>query len=100
LRGEFQIEHVGEGTYIVVVDAPGILNPLSLLDTREIGPRRRPELGSLLKDSDSVTVNGTSNAELKVHARRGGTISGKVTYGDGDPAVWDWVGSISMRPLN
>src|SRR5882762_9711384 len=87
LRGEFQIEHVGEGTYIVVVDAPGILNPLSLLDTREIGPRRRPELGSLLKDSDSVTVNGTSNAELKVHARRGGTISGKVTYGDGDPAI-------------
>src|SRR5258708_37700166 len=34
LRGEFQIEHVGEGTYIVVVDSPGVLNSLSLLDTR------------------------------------------------------------------
>jgi hypothetical protein len=87
LRGEFQIEHVEEGTYIVVVDSPGVLKPLSLLDMREFGPGREPELSGLLKDSDSVTVNGTSDAVLKVHARRGGTISGKVTYGDGDPAV-------------
>src|SRR5882724_1755672 len=37
LRGEFQIEHVGQGTYIVAVDSPGVLNPMSLLDMRAIG---------------------------------------------------------------
>src|SRR6266478_2633073 len=87
LRGEFQIGHVGEGTYLVIVDSPGVLNPLSLLETRELGPRSKPDLTSILKDADSVTVNGTTDTELKVHVRRGGTITGKVTYPDGDPAV-------------
>lgn len=74
-RGEFQIKDVPAGKYFVDVSAPGVIhsNPY---DSEE-GQR----------DLTAVTVDGTSKAEVLVRARRGGAISGKVTYADGDPTI-------------
>lgn len=74
LRGEFTVRNVVAGKYSVFVDAPGII-------------RQSPFGGDSQDEPTTVSVDGTSNAEVQVRARRGGSITGKVTYPDGDPAV-------------
>lgn len=85
-RGEFRIKEVPAGNYIVMVDAPGIITPISLIDMDE-NVDRATTLIQIKKESEQVSVNGTDNAEVQVRARRGGVITGKVTYADGDPAI-------------
>jgi hypothetical protein len=74
-RGEFQIAHVPAGKYFVMVEAPGIIRS---------GPYDSEERQN---DMPSVMVDGTSRADVIVRVKRGGAISGKVTYADGDPAM-------------
>ena len=72
-RGEFQIKDVPFGKYFVVVTAPGIIS-----------------LGFDASDEaqgTSVAVDGNSKPDVVVRVKRGGAISGKVTYADGDPAL-------------
>jgi hypothetical protein len=73
-RGEFQIADVPAGKYFVVVNAPGIIisSPYNSEEQRDI---------------TSVTVDGTSRSEVIVRVKRGGAISGRVTYADSDPAI-------------
>jgi hypothetical protein len=74
-RGDFQIKEVPTGKYFVVVTAPGIVR--SGADDSDESQR----------DHTSVTVDGTSRPDVVIRVKRGGAISGKVTYADGDPAV-------------
>lgn len=74
-RGEFQIADVPAGKYFVMVDAPGIIR------SRPYDSKERQ------RDMTSVTVDGTSRSEVIVRVKRGGAISGRVTYADGDPAI-------------
>src|SRR5258705_7332037 len=74
-RGEFQIADIPAGKYFIEVIAPGIIHS-ELYDGEDTQ-----------KNLTSFTVDGTSNAEVVVRVRRGGSISGKVTYADGDPAI-------------
>ncbi|MBA2527375.1 MAG: carboxypeptidase regulatory-like domain-containing protein [Pyrinomonadaceae bacterium] len=74
-RGEFQIRDVPAGKYFVEVSAPGVIRS---------GPYDSEEVQ---RELTSVTVDGASRAEALVRVRRGGAISGKVTYADGDPAI-------------
>lgn len=74
-RGEFQIKDVPAGKYFVEVSARGIIHT-GLYSSQE-GQRDLP----------SVAVDGTSPADVIVRVRRGGAISGRVTYADGDPAI-------------
>jgi hypothetical protein len=75
-RGEFQIKDVPAGKYFVVVSAPGIVRN-GAFDSEEAQ-----------RDLTSVTVDGVSKSEaVVVRVKRGGAISGKVTYADGDPAI-------------
>lgn len=84
--GEFQIKDVPAGSYFVMVDAAGIITPLSLIDIADInGDKLNVE--EIKKYFEEVAVNGTNDVTVKVRARRGGAISGKVTYADGDPAI-------------
>jgi hypothetical protein len=72
-RGEFQIKDVPAGKYFVVVTAPGIIS--SGIDDSDKAQRA------------SVTVDGAPRPDVVVRVKRGGAISGKVTYADGDPAL-------------
>jgi hypothetical protein len=74
-RGEFQFKDVPAGKYFVAVEAPGIIRP-GRLDAKEAQA-----------DVTTFTVDGTAQAEVIVRVKRGGAISGKVTYADGDPVV-------------
>jgi hypothetical protein len=83
-EGWFQIEKVKAGTYFALVNAPGVVSPLSFVD-----PRRAPgeSFGEATIGFESIVVNGINNIEVNVPARRGGALSGRVTYSDGDPAI-------------
>lgn len=72
-RGEFQFKNVPAGKYFVYVEAPGIIRS---------GPSDSEEAQ---KELTTVTVDGTSKSEVTVRVKRGGAVSGKVTYADGDP---------------
>ncbi|MBV9209232.1 MAG: carboxypeptidase regulatory-like domain-containing protein [Acidobacteria bacterium] len=84
--GEFQIKGVRAGTYYVMVDAAGIITPMSFIDLGEANSEK-VGLEEVKKHFDQVVVNGTNDVTVKVRARRGGAISGKVTYSDGDAAI-------------
>jgi hypothetical protein len=74
-RGEFRLKQVAAGRYRVVVEALGIvpLNP-------PVGDQNQ-------SDVQEVSVDGTGSAEIEVRAKRGGVITGRVTYADGEPSI-------------
>lgn len=74
-RGEFQIKNVPAGKYFIQIEAPGIIRS---------GPFDSEEAQ---KEIATVTVDGTSKAEVVVRVKRGAAISGKVSYADGDPVL-------------
>lgn len=84
--GEFQIKDVPAGSYFVMVDIAGVITPLSFVDLEEAA-NNKINFEEIKKQFDEVVVDGTHDVTVKVRARRGGAISGKVTYADGDPAV-------------
>jgi hypothetical protein len=88
-RGEFEFKRVRAGHYFVAVVAPGVLTPFSFAIGNlraEVQPVGNAS-GELKKYFDEVSVDGTSDAELNVKARRGAAISGRATYEDGAPAI-------------
>lgn len=83
--GEFQFKDVPAGKYVVMVDATGVITPLSLMDIDDKAEKFDAE--EVKKYFDEVIVDGNRDVAVKVRAKRGGAISGKVTYSDGDLAV-------------
>ena len=84
--GEFQIKNVTAGSYYVMIDASGIITPLSYMDLEDAGSGKFDD-SEIKTQFDEVVVDGIHDVTVKVRARRGGAISGNVTYGDGDPAI-------------
>jgi hypothetical protein len=74
-RGEFQLKDVPAGKYFVMVTAPGIIR----------SDQFDPEAAQ--RDLTSITVDGNSQSDVVVRVKRGGAVSGKVTYADGDPVI-------------
>lgn len=74
-RGEFILKNVAAGKYYVTIEAPGIVtNAYSNFEEAQ-------------RELQAVAVDGKSSAEMKIQVRRGGAVSGKVRYADGDPVV-------------
>ena len=71
-RGEFSFKNVTAGQYRVSVGFPGFTNGFAGYDHR---------------NAVLVDVDGTSSVECKIRAERGGAITGKITYPDGEPAI-------------
>ncbi|HKS30150.1 MAG TPA: carboxypeptidase-like regulatory domain-containing protein [Pyrinomonadaceae bacterium] len=85
-RGEFNVKDVGAGSYFVMVEAPGLITPISSIELEE-GMDQRAAIIAVRKEFDEVTVNGTNKVDVQIRARRGGVVTGRVTYQDGDPAT-------------
>ncbi|HEX8281868.1 MAG TPA: carboxypeptidase regulatory-like domain-containing protein [Pyrinomonadaceae bacterium] len=89
-RGEFRVVGVLAGRYVAFVDVPGVLSPVSFISLSELrggGGGGMPDLGEGRALFDYVEVDGKEDVTVTIRARRGATLSGRVTYADGDPAV-------------
>ncbi len=84
--GEFQIKEVPAGNYFVMVDMTGVITPISFVDFEDASGEKF-NLEEVKKHFTEIAVDGTNDQTIKVRARKGGAISGKVTYADGDAAI-------------
>ena len=82
-HGEFVINNVPAGHYIVVVDSPGILKPSFVPGPSSFLARMRLEG----QEFTETVVNGTDSVDVKVQAVRGGVITGRVVTEDDQPLV-------------
>lgn len=83
-NGKIEFRNVKAGRYFAVVNAPGVVSPIAYANLQ--GPRDdfvNDEINML----PSITVDGLSDQEIPIAARRGGAISGRVSYPEGDPAI-------------
>ena len=80
-RGEFSFQGIPAGTYYIEVDAPGIVSQSSGVSLTDFGFRME-ESGLPL-----ITVDGSNDVKTEIRATRGGAISGRISYGDGEPAT-------------
>ena len=80
-RGEFSFQGVAAGTYYIEVDARGIVGPTNGISFSDMGFSIE-ESGVTL-----VTVDGTNDVKTEIKAIRGGTLTGRISYSDGEPAT-------------
>src|SRR5690349_11398167 len=80
-RGEFSFHGVPAGTYYIDVDAAGVISLANGVSFTE--------LGFSIEDSSValVTVDGTNEVKTEVRAIRGAVVTGRISYGDGEPAT-------------
>jgi hypothetical protein len=81
-NGEFRIENVAAGSYLIYVEAPGVLTPSSF--TEYDGAMGNEDLDAIYKNFAEVKVDGKDRREVAVRAHLGAAIGGRVTYSDGD----------------
>lgn len=84
--GKFVIEGVPSGMYFAWINSPGIIAPFAFMKIGENGPEDAVNVKAIKEYCTEVIVSG-SDVDVTIHARRGGIISGKVTYSDGEPAI-------------
>ena len=85
-RGEFRISGVPAGRYFIGVDSSSFVSPVVFLnmdETREV----RYYFDEMREYVEQVEVDGKSDKQVLVRARRGAVITGKVSYTNGEPAV-------------
>ena len=89
--GNFVVKNVRAGTYYAVVNAPGVVSPIAYVDFANMGPgnggREKESLNEALVNFDKIIVDGVNEVYVQIPARRGGAISGRVFYENGDPAI-------------
>jgi hypothetical protein len=73
-RGEFIFKNLPAGQYQILADYAGYTNGGPSIDLK----KRKPV---------AVSLDGTGNSEITLRTERGGAITGKITYPDGEPAV-------------
>jgi hypothetical protein len=82
-NGEFVIKNVKAGTYIPYVKSEGILN----LNSYKFSFRQQINDDKSDSQFEKIVVGGLGEFQVVVRARRGGSISGKIVYADGESAV-------------
>jgi hypothetical protein len=84
-NGNFQMNNVKAGTYYAMVNAPGVVSPFAYADVSQA--RGEDGLQNAYKNFEPITVNGINDIDVQVPAKRGGAISGRIMYSDGDAAI-------------
>jgi hypothetical protein len=82
-RGEFRFRGVPAGKYLVAADAPGVVSRSSGFSIQDTGFG----LEGVEKSLGRVTVGEDGEAKVEFSVERGGAITGRVTYSDGEPAT-------------
>ncbi len=85
-NGEFVIKNVKAGTYIPYIKSDGILN----LDSYKFSYQRRGQSEAQKAEEsqfDKIVIGGLGEFQVVVRARRGGSISGRILFADGEAAV-------------
>lgn len=83
-RGEFRIGDLEAGAYVLWADVSGMLTPVAFAEVIADAPTD-PE--TLRRHFDVIELDGKTEREVTLRARRGGAVTGRVTYADGEPAV-------------
>lgn len=83
-EGFFQIKNVPAGKYYAVVNAPGVV---SLMAYADLTRPRDEGIEEAALHFEPINVDGISSIDINVPAVRGGAVSGRVMYADGDAAV-------------
>ncbi len=84
-EGNFQLKNVRGGTYYAMVNAPGVVSPLAYADFSKRGDREA--LKDAFEGFEKIVVDGITDVDVQIPARRGGAIGGRVMYEDGDAAI-------------
>jgi len=90
MNGSFEVKEVPAGDYVVIVNSPGLITPYGYADDVDLDrpSNANEKIFDVIKDEFTMfSVDGAKDLTVEVRAKRGGSISGKVTYPDGDPAV-------------
>jgi len=85
------------GKYVAMVNAPGVITPLAYLDVRT---PREEFLNDEILALPAIVVDGISNVEVQIAARRGAAINGRVSYPDGtrpDTNCWGLLLRLGIR---
>ena len=82
--GNLEIKNVPTGRYYAFINAPGVVSPMAYADLRK---PERDSLGDAAAGFPLIDVDGFSDINIQIGARRGGAIGGRVTYSNGDPAI-------------
>ena len=82
-NGEFVIKNVKAGTYVAFVKSEGVLNQ----DSYKFSYRQQPKDEKSETQFEKIEIAGLGEFRIVVAARRGGAISGRILYADGESAV-------------
>ena len=85
-RGEFRITGVPAGRYFIGVVSTAVVSPESFLNLDEHNETRY-YVDEMREYFEQVEVDGRTDKQVLVRARRGAVITGKVTYTNGEVAV-------------
>ncbi len=86
-QGYFTFKNIAAGSYLVAVNAPGVVAPTSFLKWDSEQPNQEPDWSEARKNFTTFAVDGVNDVTAKVEAQRGGAVSGKIIYDNGDPAL-------------
>ena len=81
-HGEFAVQNVRAGRYVVFVNSPGLLKPPELWRNPGSVVARLRLSGAAFTEA---VVNGTDSVDVRVQAVRGGVITGRVVTEDDQP---------------
>ena len=87
LDGSFTLTRVAPGTYYVIVEKEGYINPRAMFTAAEIADPS-PAMRELLAQAlPRVRIDSTESATAEVRLQRGAAVSGTILYDDGSPAA-------------
>ncbi len=82
-KGEFVIRNVEVGSYLPIIKLNGILNPTIIINPYRLD-KKTSELDALF---EKIEITGLGEFNVFIRAKRGGSITGRITFPDGEVAV-------------
>lgn len=85
--GTYSVDHLIAGDYTVIALLPGYLSPFDDVPLNDNFDIDKTQSRDILTRNGVVSVRNNETAHMDVTIRRGGILSGRVTYSDGAPAT-------------